>query len=147
MDKEPDFGRDLAILNEGVTTEVGDVLQALRQKKTAGRTSVVSPSKAAAMPATVPEADAVNAADATAAPRQPARTANRSRLKPVVERDTVLENVTTRLRRETNELLTEAALRQRLKKTTPATRQDIIETALGDWFRKHGYRLELAGES
>jgi len=58
---------------------------------------------------------------------------------PTAERDEPLENVTTRLRRTTNELLTEAALRQRLKKESPSTRQDIVEAALGDWFRKHGY--------
>lgn len=48
-------------------------------------------------------------------------------------------NVTTRLTQRTNELLTEAALRQRLSKTTPATRQDIIETALRQWLAEHGY--------
>lgn len=50
-----------------------------------------------------------------------------------------LVNVTTRLRHETNERLTDAALRQRLKKVSPNTRQDIIESALVEWFRRHGY--------
>lgn len=49
------------------------------------------------------------------------------------------QNVTTRLTRKTNELLSEATLHQRLKKTTPATRQEIIEAALQDWFKRHGY--------
>jgi hypothetical protein len=53
----------------------------------------------------------------------------------------VLENVTTRLRRDTNELLTEAALRQKLKKEDPSTRQDIIEEALQDWFQRQAYAL------
>jgi hypothetical protein len=56
-----------------------------------------------------------------------------------VESEAPLENVTTRLRQKTNELLTESALRQRLKKESPSTRQDIIEAALADWFRTHGY--------
>ena len=43
-----------------------------------------------------------------------------------------LENVTTRLRHDTNERLTEAALHQKLKKVRPNTRQDIIEAALQD---------------
>lgn len=67
------------------------------------------------------------------------RTTARPSAKQVLDEHVALENVTTRLRRETNELLTEAALRQRLKKETPATRQDIVEEALQDWFRKHSY--------
>lgn len=49
------------------------------------------------------------------------------------------ENVTTRLTSETNARLTEAALHQKLKRTHPDTRQDIIEDAVIDWFKKHGY--------
>lgn len=50
-----------------------------------------------------------------------------------------VQNVTTRLTHRTNELLTEAALRQRLSKSTPATRQDIIEVAVCQWLAEHGY--------
>jgi hypothetical protein len=53
--------------------------------------------------------------------------------------DAVLENVTTRLPRDTNERLTDAALRQRLKKVEPATRQDIINEALKEWLERKGY--------
>lgn len=51
----------------------------------------------------------------------------------------LLLNVTTRLTSDTNERLTEAALRQRLKKVTPATRQEIIEQAVQEWLTRHGY--------
>jgi hypothetical protein len=50
----------------------------------------------------------------------------------------ILENVTTRLTRGTNALLTEAALRQKLAKQKPDTRQDIIEMALSEWFARAG---------
>lgn len=50
-----------------------------------------------------------------------------------------LVNVTTRLTSTTNEKLTEVAYRQKLKKQTPDTRQQIIEEALKFWFRKTGY--------
>jgi hypothetical protein len=58
--------------------------------------------------------------------------------RPQVPR-TLLQNVTTRLTSQTNDLLTEAALRQRLKKTTPATRQEIMEQAVHEWLVRHGY--------
>jgi hypothetical protein len=144
MDKRPDFGKDLAALTSNVTAEVGDVLQALRQKQVAKRPA--DNNKGENM---TPEQEPVAVDDR---PTKPANTtatdisrrsrpASRSRLKPIIERDDALENVTTRLRRETNELLTEAALRQRLKKEIPATRQDIVEAALTDWFRRQGYAL------
>lgn len=148
MDKRPDFGKDLAALSDNVTAEVGDVLLALRQKQTAkspamkknGERMTTEQHSATADDHPAKRADTT----ATDLPRRP-RPAGRSRLKPVIERDDALENVTTRLRSQTNELLTEAALRQRLKKESPATRQDIVEAALSDWFRKHGYAV--AGNS
>ena len=149
MNKQPDFGSDLATLNENVTAEVGDVLQALEQKRTASRPAIVrkkdepgaEPRLVTADKTTPPEQSA-----ATSLPRRQ-RSSSRSRLAVSVEHDEPVENVTTRLRRKTNELLTEAALRQRLKKEHPATRQDIIEAALTDWFRKHGYQLNSVVES
>lgn len=50
-----------------------------------------------------------------------------------------MENVTTRLSRETNERLTEAALRQKLKKLEPDTRQGIIEAAVREWLKREHY--------
>ncbi len=144
MNKQPDFGKDLAALNDSVAAEVGDVLQALRQKQAAKRAVIVK--KGETMTQEQPQT-AVDAAEekpqetATSHAVRRSRPAQRSRLKPVIEREDSLENVTTRLRSQTNELLTEAALRQRLRKESPATRQDIIEAALGDWFRKHGYAV------
>jgi len=150
MDKRPDFGKDLAALSDNVTAEVGDVLQALRQKQASKRTVTVKKEQTMTQeqPLTVVDAAEEMPAETPAsdAPRR-SRTAHRFRLKPIIERDETLDNVTTRLRRQTNELLTETALRQRLKKQSPATRQDIIEAALGDWFRKHGYVASRVGDS
>jgi hypothetical protein len=140
MNKQPDFGNDLAALNENVTAAVGDVLKALQQKRATKTTAVSKKADEKDVQPSAPVESVYGAELAIAAPsprRQ--RMSSRSRLTPSVERDEPLENVTTRLRQKTNELLTEAALRQRLKKEMPATRQDIIEAALGDWFRKHGY--------
>ena len=47
--------------------------------------------------------------------------------------------MTTRLTRRTNELLTEASLRQKLNKLKPDSRQDIIECAILEWLRRHGF--------
>lgn len=141
MNKQTDFGNDLATLNENVNAEVGDVLSALQQKRTANRSTLDMKES----PQPTAQAESPSTGDATqeplastSAPRRQ-RSASRSRLALAVERDESLENVTTRLRQRTNELLTEAALRQRLKKESPATRQDIVEAALCDWFRRHGY--------
>lgn len=149
MNKQPDFGTDLAILNENVTAEVGDVLQALEQKRTASRSTVVRKKEEPAAEPPKPTADTATTPEqptATSLPRRQ-RSSSRSRLTVSVEQDEPVENVTTRLRRKTNELLTEAALRQRLKKEHPATRQDIVEAALTDWFRKHGYQLNSVVET
>lgn len=135
-----DFESDLATLKENVATEVGDVLQALQLKRTAkaSLTSKKDVEKQSVPPPSGERALESEPVTMAASPRRQ-RASSRSRLTPTIEREEYLENVTTRLRQKTNELLTEAALRQRLKKETPSTRQDIIEAALGDWFRKHGY--------
>lgn len=49
-------------------------------------------------------------------------------------------NVTTRLSNHLNESLTEAALRQKLSKQQPDTRQDIIEVAVREWIQRNGHQ-------
>ncbi|MBL9165659.1 MAG: hypothetical protein JNL18_23250 [Planctomycetaceae bacterium] len=140
MSKQPDFGNDLAALHENVTASVGDVLQVLQQKRATKLPEAIQKTEEIqAAPMRVGEQVAEAESSAGASPPRRPRLASRSRLTPTIERDEPLENVTTRLRQKTNGLLTESALRQRLKKESPSTRQDIIEAALGDWFRKHGY--------
>lgn len=150
MNKQPDFGNDLAALNENVTAAVDDVLQVLQQKRTVGnsgmpkRPEVGTKKQTTDLP--IPLKAETEQPVATNVSRRQGSVGH-LRLSRTFERVEPLENVTTRLRRKTIELLTEANLRQQLKKESPATRQDIIEAALGDWFRKHGYGGRLGKES
>jgi len=50
-----------------------------------------------------------------------------------------LQNITTRLSPDTTLLLKRMVLQQQLKNHKPDTRQDIIEVALREWARRHGY--------
>lgn len=138
MNNRIDFGNDLAALHEDINASVGDVLEVLQQKRAGRRPEPVTKSEEKPA-ATGDESPAASGERLVASSPRRQRTSSRSRLTPMIDRDEPLENVTTRLRQKTNELLTEAGLRQRLKKESPSTRQDIIEAALGDWFRKHGY--------
>ncbi|MBL9162259.1 MAG: hypothetical protein JNL18_05985 [Planctomycetaceae bacterium] len=140
MNKQVDFENDLAALHENVNASVGDVLEVLQQKRGGKRPEPdAKPGEKLVDPAVRDESANASAEPIFVSPPRRQRTSSRSRLTPTIEREEPLENVTTRLRQKTNELLTEAALRQRLKKETPSTRQDIIEAALGDWFQRYGY--------
>lgn len=141
-----DFGAELENLTGGVESEVGDLLEVLQNKKRArskaastnGGNRMTSDSQALES-----EAPSTNPEQAPQAPAEPPRRRQASRTREPIYRDEpVLKNVTTRLRRETNELLTESALRQQLKKESPATRQEILEEALQDWFKRHGYKYQ-----
>lgn len=142
MNKQPDFGNDLAALNDNVTAEVGDVLQALQQKRAAMRPVIVQKNDEPA-PGAPTRADAGEVAPdqpiAGVTPARSKRQVNHSRPAHAIEQGEVWKSVTTRLRLETLALLKEACLRQELKKKAPHTGQGIIDEALGDWFRKHGY--------
>lgn len=140
MNKQPDFGNDLAALNDNVTAEVGDVLRVLEQKRTATRPVIVRKAEesTAAVQNTV-DAETAREEPAAAKPPRGKREPSRPRIAPAIEKEEVWKSITTRLRIETVELLKEACLRQELKKKSPHTGQAIIDEALGDWFRKHGY--------
>lgn len=129
MDKHrPSFADDLATIQQDVTADVGKILQLAKTQS-----SPAVEAKVEAVPSTPPIAKEV--------PRRIRRTTSPVAIEtPLVSR--TLENVTTRLSRETNELLTEVALRQRLKKKTPDTRQAIIESALREFFQRNGYAKE-----
>lgn len=51
----------------------------------------------------------------------------------------LLVPLTTRLQPRTANALRRAYLEQKLKGHTPATQQEIVETALEDWLRRHEY--------
>jgi hypothetical protein len=124
------FAEELSTVQVEIADDVGGILQAVKERKD------VRASRPA--PSTAREAEPPATELGVAADERPARSV-RTHSRPRTEEPVVLKNVTTRLCPETDERLTEAALRQRLKKVEPATRQAIIETALRDWLRKQGY--------
>ena len=142
MSRPTDFTEELADVSQTVDTDVDAIIKLVRNKDAREgepTVKVVPPSKKAAFP--LPDEPQTTKAGKLVPSNQAKRklsldhTGNKASLTQQV----ILENVTTRLRRNTNALLTEAALRQKLKKVVPATRQDIIEAALQDWFRRHNY--------
>lgn len=126
MDKRrPSFSDDLRAIQGEVEADVGTILEIAKRE--------------GARPLG-PESNQFFTGDKPAAGRRSHRTRKQTHAqRPERSDPPVLQNVTTRLSQETNMLLTEAALRQRLKRVTPATRQDIIEAALLQWLRKTGY--------
>jgi hypothetical protein len=134
MDSRSDFASDLAAVQSEVADDVGGILDAVRAtkaSKTPRRDQAHAP---LAEPSQEPQASMI---PERAKPERQRRTRSNSPLEPAPR--PVLENVTTRLHRETNELLTEASLHQRLKKLTPGSRQDIIEFAVQEWLHANGY--------
>lgn len=126
--RRPDFTEDLSGIQEDVVNDVGKILALANSTR---REAVGD-----ATPAPTPAREI-----ASQPPRVRARHGNKTTpaKSDVAHEPAILVNVTTRLSHRTNELLTEAALRQRLKKKSPASRQDITETALQEWFERNGY--------
>ena len=134
MDKRVNFASDLAAIHSEVTADVGGILEAVKARKalkTSGPSSVREP---VAETSQKPQEATIVKPPKSDRPRR-----NRVGSREDADPQIVLENVTTRLHRETNELLTEASLHQRLKKVTPATRQDIVESAVQEWLQRNGY--------
>lgn len=131
MHKRPDFASELVTLQSEVAADIGTVLEAVKATKTTHSTLRDQP--------VTPTAETTHDVKRQPASAHAARRRRQIAQQSDVERAAHLENVTTRLTRETNELLTAASLRQRLRKRTPATRQDIIEEAVQHWLAAHGY--------
>lgn len=137
MSKAKDFSDDLADVSDKVSNDVDAILKIVREKEERRGDLPHEPSQ----PEKVDAAPKVVETPPPSKVNKPRTTRTRVTSTPALTEQVILENVTTRLRRDTNELLTEAALRQKLKKEDPSTRQDIIEAALQDWFRGQGYAL------
>lgn len=135
--KRTDFAEDLGSLADDAKADVGDMLQVLRERRNPTyrrNTSLEAEPSETNVAKHAPEMEYSQSTEVT----RRASTGG-SRIKVLADVVVPLENVTTRLRVDTNALLTEAALRQKLAKRTPDTRQDIIEAALQLWFRTEGY--------
>jgi len=141
MSRTKDFATDLSALSTNVDKDVGRFVKLLRGDRRIHSESSESMNKTdASLPASVearetPVGDPASAAPSEHRSRPPAR----KRQKPQPDELLNLQKITTEIPRETDELLTEATLRQKLKKLKPDTRKDIHNEALQDWFRKHGY--------
>jgi hypothetical protein len=135
MSKAKDFSEDLAMVSNAVETDVDAIVKIVRQKD-AREGELPTP-----LPATEQTSQAIPIVAHPASPQMTTQRTLRVRKSnsSAPAESIPLDNVTTRLRRDTNERLTEAALHQKLKKVQPNTRQDIIEEALQDWLRRHGY--------
>lgn len=142
MNKRPEFGDDLKVLTTDVETNVAGMLQLLNN----GQRDSTQSTKPQGATKLVNEAQLLaNEVSNDAGPKQRSnakrRLASHARqaLKAPEEAPIPLVNVTTRLTHAVNQLLTEASLRQRLKRTQPASRQDIIEEAIRVWLIDQGY--------
>lgn len=137
MSRPNGFQSDLAAMQSEMAS-VARIVEASKPKP-APKAVVTDLSRSAEDPVTAPAKAAPNKAkrrsstSVSAAPAAPAA--------PSGSRS----NVTTRMSEEINQQLTEAALRQKLKRVAPDTRQDIIEEAVVDWLRKHGYGRHKQG--
>lgn len=141
MGKKGNFATELDTISATVENEVGRVITLLRDEPPASgdghRTAQASATPIFHGRPTDEMASVT--ASASTPPRVRSRRSARISSDPARDDQAILENVTTRLTRATNELLTEAALRQKLAKQQPDTRQDIIEEALRSWLAKCGY--------
>lgn len=141
MNRAKDFTEDLQSITANVESEVGRYVKLLRHETTAEANSSDSAKAARTVPQQETKAEDSAANDTVGAlpTESHVRIRPKPRQKAALAEQIILENVTARLQRGTNELLTEAALRQKLKKLEPNTRQDIVEEAVREWLRKHDY--------
>lgn len=133
MAKKSNFAGELAAISATVEKDVGRVVSLLREEPR-GVGDDAEPTRSPESKVSQQSAGAPH--DEVDAHSRPVPG---TRVKYMNDGQVVLENVTTRLTRETNQLLTEAALRQKLAKRKPDTRQDITEEAVRDWLTRLGY--------
>lgn len=126
MAERNSFAGELITLQNDIADDVGGILKVVKEQK-------LPKSK----PASPPESSDV--ASSNAPNGEIERRQRRASHRPKHDESAIMENVTTRLSRETNERLTEAALRQKLKKLEPDTRQGIIEAAVREWLKREHY--------
>lgn len=122
------FSEDLVVMRDQVANELDGILAAVKDQRRPSAKLVAKPT-----PATDTTEKQISTEPAVPSPAP--RRSSRPAAEPTPEQ-AVWENVTTRLTRETNRRLTEAALKQRLRQAKPDTRQGIIEEAVCLWLEK-----------
>jgi hypothetical protein len=124
MHKRANFSDDLAQVKDGMD-DVGDIVKLIRERRP---TNTIEPPKEHRHSTAVANQH-----------RQLPPSPTRSKPNRLDDTRPGLQNVTTRLTPETNDLLTKAALKQELNDLKPNTRQDIIEVAVREWLKRNGY--------
>src|SRR5436305_1522416 len=138
MDNRSDFEGDLEAVKDDIETNVAEILQVLGSRQESANPANYRRAERAenSRESTLVVGDGFSASH-TDKMKTPKRRAD-SQPEPIAVLSPMV-NITTRLSITTNNLLTEAALRQRLKKVSPCTRQAILEAALKAWLHKNGY--------
>lgn len=137
--RKKDFANDIQAVSANVATDIGAIMKLVRDEQSlSGSPSELSVEPSSSKPSIAtdvasPAPDVVKEKPAKARPRL-----DQAKAVPLAT-PVLREKVTLQLSPETNERLTEAALRQKLKKEAPNTRQDIVEVALREWYERHGY--------
>jgi hypothetical protein len=126
MDDRTSFANELVSLKNDIADDVGGILKVVQERKAPKLTKGDS---------SADERATTKPAGEEATPPRP----RRPQPKQTPDEPMIMDNVTTRLSRETNERLTEAALHQKLKKIQPDTRQGIIEVAVREWLKRERY--------
>lgn len=138
MAKKPNFANELDSIANSVEADVDRVINILRDGNSPQSTAV-DRSKVPSHRKSTLTTEAKRHDRSDGKRQMQPLPVHRQPIDDVAEEERILENVTTRLTRNTNQRLTEAALRQRLAKRTPDSRQAIIETAVNDWLERNGY--------
>lgn len=128
MDKpQASFGDELKSINDELDLDVGKILRLAKADSTSPESNASKPPPISRKSGTSPQPKKPAKPPTSDADRDHAPHKNEPRI-----------NVTTRLTQGLNQRLTEAALRQKLNKQKPDTRQDIIEIAIVDWLSRRG---------
>lgn len=140
MTRRAGFGNDLKVLADDVEVNVAGMLQMLNDGRPRTKQSI----KKEKVPNMENNAHSgANEFPNEVASKEPNYSRRSSDIRAIEKTSTqspaLLVNVTTRLTHAINQLLTDDSLRQRLKRTQPATRQEIIEEALRGWLINNGY--------
>lgn len=138
MAKKPNFANEIDSIANSVEADVDRVINLLRDGNSP-KTRDIDRSQPHLDRKRRQKTNADNDDKTVQNPQFQIQSSRRQGVKEFPRNERILENVTTRLTRETNQRLTEAALRQRLAKVTPDSRQAIIETAIANWLSQNGY--------
>lgn len=136
MVKEPNFAIELESISDSVEADVNRVINLLLDGNTIPSTEIhgsqdLSQQRSPLQINRVYHGRSENKRQAKPPPIQPPP------IDEAFESGRLLDNVTTRLTRETNSRLTDAALREKLAKQLPNYRQAIIESAVNDWLQRN----------